>query len=126
MTNMEAFNLAKIEIETFGFEVNKVRLKLPTEVPEGRFFALFQNPKTKQTLFRTYRYEQEKPTVSFVEIVNPDSIRAQNEPLFKAYLENGRFLYRNSVTYTEKLSRPKTNKDGTISLSVTKMVSIPL
>lgn len=122
MTRLEAFNLAKAEIETFGFTVKRVCLNLPTEAPTGTFYAFFENPITGEMLCRTYFYDREERGISFVEVLNPKLLKLRNPALVQAYLENGNFIYRNVITATIK--NPK-EENGVISLFRTRMLSMP-
>ncbi len=123
MTRMEAFNLAKAEIKTYGFPVKRASLELSEKPPEGVFYSLFQNPKTGEMLCRTYMYDKEEKTVSFIQVLNPIALGLRNPALVRAYLENGNFIYRNALTQTKV--DPK-EENGIISLFSTKLLKIPI
>ncbi|MBQ6510997.1 hypothetical protein IJI94_03500 [Candidatus Saccharibacteria bacterium] len=123
MTRMQAFNLAEAEIKDYyKLPVKKVCLDLPTKATEGTFFAFFENPVTGKMLCRTYLYDRKEKSVSFVEVLNPLSLKLRNPALVEAYLENGSFLYRNTISHTKF-----EEEHGVISMfkTKTKLISAP-
>lgn len=94
MTNKEAFLFAKAEIASFDYAIKEVNLEFPKAPTKDVFFSFFIDENTGEAYCRTYLYV--KRIVSFVKIKNFKKLQAENPTLVEAYLENGKYLYRNS------------------------------
>lgn len=122
---IDAYEKALAEIETYGYEVKEVCLKLPERPTIGTFFSFFENPATGDMLCRTYMHgdETSEKSVSFVRVLNPMCLKLRNQALVWQYLENGVFMYRHSQTQT---TREINEKNGVISLYKTRMLQRPI
>lgn len=112
MTRQQAYLMALSEVESFDYQVKDAKLKLPDAVPEGAFYAFFEDEKTGRALCRTYLYDGARPTVSFVNVTNINELKQQNPTLVETYLENGAFLYRNSPLKRTFVTR----EDGIVAI----------
>ncbi len=101
MTRLEAFETAMAEIDKFGYNVwtQEIKIPEPGDLPDGAFFAFYENPYTGEGFCRTYIFDMEEgKTVSFVKIKNYEEWKEKYPVLTERYLANGVYLYRNSKT----------------------------